>query len=105
VKLHGNARFTPVQRRLMCARVEDEGWTVAEAADTAGISDRLCGCRKLVQRVDLGFRAGVIGMVRAGQGSARSGLLPYRGGSRSTCWSCAAAEIVLRMSRFSYCAH
>jgi len=39
VKLHGNARLTPVQRRLMCARV-DEGWTVAEAADAAGISER-----------------------------------------------------------------
>jgi transposase InsO family protein len=40
VKLHGNARLTPVQRRLMCARVDDEGWTVAEAADAAGISER-----------------------------------------------------------------
>lgn len=39
MKLHGNARLTPVQRRLMCARV-DEGWTVAEAADAAGISER-----------------------------------------------------------------
>jgi transposase-like protein len=39
VKLHGNARLTPVQRRLMCARV-DEGWTVAEVADAAGISER-----------------------------------------------------------------
>jgi transposase InsO family protein len=40
VKLHGNARLTPVQRRLMCVRVDDEGWTVAEAADAAGISER-----------------------------------------------------------------
>jgi transposase InsO family protein len=39
VKLHGNAKLTPVQRRLMCERV-DEGWTVAEAADAAGISER-----------------------------------------------------------------
>lgn len=40
MKLHGNARLTPVQRRLMCARVDDEGWTVAEAADAAGMSER-----------------------------------------------------------------
>jgi transposase InsO family protein len=40
MKLHGNARLTPVQRRLMCVRVDDEGWTVAEAADAAGISER-----------------------------------------------------------------
>ena len=39
MKLHGNAKLTPVQRRLMCERV-DEGWTVAEAADAAGISER-----------------------------------------------------------------
>ena len=40
MKLHGNAKLTPVQRRLMCVRVDDEGWTVAEAADAAGISER-----------------------------------------------------------------
>ena len=40
MKLHGNARLTPVQRRLMCVRVDDEGWTVAEAADAAGFSER-----------------------------------------------------------------
>ncbi len=39
MKLHGNAKLTPVQRRLMCQRV-DEGWTVAEAADAAGMSER-----------------------------------------------------------------
>ncbi len=40
MKLHGNAKLTPVQRRLMCARVDEEGWTVAEAAEAAGISER-----------------------------------------------------------------
>jgi hypothetical protein len=40
VKLHGNAKLTPVQRRLWCARVVDERWTVAEAADAARISER-----------------------------------------------------------------
>jgi transposase InsO family protein len=39
VKLHGNARSCPASRRLMCERV-DEGWTVEDAADAAGISER-----------------------------------------------------------------
>jgi len=36
VKLHGNARLTPVQRRLLCQRVDEEHWTVADAAEVAG---------------------------------------------------------------------
>jgi transposase InsO family protein len=40
VKLHGNARLTPVQRQLLCQRIDDEGWTVTDAADAAGISER-----------------------------------------------------------------
>jgi transposase InsO family protein len=40
VKLHGNARLTPGQRRLLCQRVDEEHWTVADAADAAGISER-----------------------------------------------------------------
>jgi transposase InsO family protein len=40
VKLHGNARLTPVQRRLLCQRVDQEQWTVSDAADAAGISER-----------------------------------------------------------------
>ena len=39
MKLHGNARLTPVQRRLLCERI-DEGWTVSDAAEAAGISER-----------------------------------------------------------------
>jgi transposase InsO family protein len=42
VKLHGNARLAPVGRDLMCRRVRDEGWTVAEAAEAAGCSERTC---------------------------------------------------------------
>lgn len=38
--LHANARLTPRGRSLMCQRVRDEGWTVAEAADAAGCSER-----------------------------------------------------------------
>jgi transposase InsO family protein len=40
VKLHGNARLTPVQRRLLCERIDQDGWTVIDAADAAGISER-----------------------------------------------------------------
>jgi transposase InsO family protein len=40
VKLHGNARLTPGQRRLLCQRVDEERWTVSDAADAAGISER-----------------------------------------------------------------
>ena len=42
MELHGNARLTPFQRELMCQRVDDEGWTVEEAADAAGCSHRTC---------------------------------------------------------------
>ena len=42
MKLHGNARLTPAGRALMCARVREEGWTVAEAAEAAGCSTRCC---------------------------------------------------------------
>lgn len=40
MKLHGNARLLPVQRRLLCQRIDEEGWTVSDAADAAGISER-----------------------------------------------------------------
>jgi transposase InsO family protein len=40
MRLHGNARLTPFQRALLCDRVRDEGWTVAEAAEAAGCAER-----------------------------------------------------------------
>jgi len=40
MQLHGNARLTPFQRTLLCSRVREEGWTVADAADAAGCSER-----------------------------------------------------------------
>lgn len=40
MKLHGNAKLTPVQRCLLVARVLEEHWTYAEAADAAGVSER-----------------------------------------------------------------
>jgi transposase InsO family protein len=40
VKLHGNAKLTPVQRRLLVVRVLDENWTFADAAEAFGVSER-----------------------------------------------------------------
>lgn len=42
MNIHGNARLAPHGRALICRRVLDEGWTVEEAADAAGCSQRTC---------------------------------------------------------------
>ena len=42
MELHGNAKLTPYMRALMCRRVDEEGWTIGEAAEAAGCSDRTC---------------------------------------------------------------
>lgn len=42
MKLHANARLTPAGRDLMCRRVRDDGWTIEEAAEAAGCSERTC---------------------------------------------------------------
>jgi transposase InsO family protein len=42
MELHGNARLTPRGRMLMCERVRLEGWSVEEAAEAAGCSQRTC---------------------------------------------------------------
>lgn len=42
MELHGDARLTPRGRMLMCERVRLEGWTVQEAAEAAGCSERTC---------------------------------------------------------------
>lgn len=38
--LHQNARTCPASRRLLCRRVEEEGWTLRQAAEAAGLSER-----------------------------------------------------------------
>jgi transposase InsO family protein len=40
MRLHGNAKLTPFQRALLCDRVREERWTVSEAAEAAGCSER-----------------------------------------------------------------
>ena len=43
MKLHGNARLSPKGRLLLCRRVLDEGWSLAQAAEAAGVSERTAG--------------------------------------------------------------
>jgi transposase InsO family protein len=40
MKLHGNAKTCLHSRRLLVERVESQGWTLAQAADAAGVSVR-----------------------------------------------------------------
>jgi transposase InsO family protein len=40
MNLHGNARLCPASRELLCRRVREDAWTVAEAAFAAGVSER-----------------------------------------------------------------
>jgi transposase InsO family protein len=40
MRLHGNARTCPHSRSLIVRRVEVEGWTLAQAAEAAGVSVR-----------------------------------------------------------------
>jgi len=40
VRLHRSARTCPKSRKLLCERIREEGWTVKEAAEAAGVSVR-----------------------------------------------------------------
>ncbi|UUY02999.1 helix-turn-helix domain-containing protein [Svornostia abyssi] len=40
MKLHANARLSPIGRRLLVDRVERDGWTVQAASESLGISSR-----------------------------------------------------------------
>ncbi len=42
MKLHANAPFGPKGRLTMVRRVTEQGWSVAEAAEAAGVSERTC---------------------------------------------------------------
>jgi transposase InsO family protein/transposase len=42
MKLHANAPLGPKGRALMVRRVVDEGWSLTEAAEAAGVSERTC---------------------------------------------------------------
>jgi leucine-zipper of insertion element IS481 len=40
MKLHGNARLSVKGRELLVDRVENAGWSLTQAAEAAGVSDR-----------------------------------------------------------------
>ncbi len=40
MNIHANARTCPKSRRLIARRIEEEGWSLAAAAEAAGVSER-----------------------------------------------------------------
>ena len=42
MKLHANAALSLNQRRRMVARVVEQGWSLAKAAEAAEVSERTC---------------------------------------------------------------
>ena len=52
MKLHGNARTCPKSRELIARRVLVEGWSLAGAAEAAGVSEPTA--RKWVRRAAAG---------------------------------------------------
>ena len=40
--VHKNARSVPASRELLFKRVSEHGWSVLEASEAAGMSDRRC---------------------------------------------------------------
>jgi transposase len=58
MQLHGNAALTPNGRLRLARRVVEEGWSLAEAAAAAEVSERTA--RKWVGRYRAGSEAGVV---------------------------------------------
>ena len=42
MKVHANAPLGPKGRATMVLRVVEQGWSLAEAAEAAGVSERTC---------------------------------------------------------------
>ena len=43
MKLHANAKLGPKGRLVICRRVLEQGWSLTEAAEAAGVSERTAG--------------------------------------------------------------
>jgi transposase InsO family protein len=70
MKLHANAVLGPKGRLVMCGRVVERGWSIAQAAEAAGVSDRTCS--KWVGR----YRAeGLVGLLDR---PSTPGSVPHR---------------------------
>ena len=83
MRLHGSAKLTPFQRTLLCRRVSDDGWTVAEACDAAGCSTRT------------GYRC--VGGFRAGETMNDRSSAPHRVVNRTPEVTVAAIERLRRL--------
>ncbi len=57
MKLHANAKLGPKGRLVICRRVLEERWSLTEAAEAAGVSERTAG--KWVRRYRLEGDAGL----------------------------------------------
>ena len=76
MKLHGNARTCPHSRRLVVERVSEQGWTLAAAAEAAGVSVRTVSkwLRRYPRRGRGGSARSLLGAgVGAASHAARSG--------------------------------
>ena len=58
MRCHANARLSPIGRRLLVDRIESDGWTVRQAAESAGISERTA--RKWLARFRAEGAAGLL---------------------------------------------
>jgi len=71
MKLHANAPLGPKGRERMVLRVLEQGWSVAEAAEAAGVSGRTCS--RWIAR----YRAeGSLGLVDRPSTPKRSAISP-----------------------------
>jgi transposase len=57
MRCHANARLSPIGRRLLVDRIDRDGWTVRQAAESAGISERTA--RKWLARFRVEGAAGL----------------------------------------------
>src|SRR5215207_7063466 len=55
--LHRNAKTCPRSRRLLCRRVVEQGWSLKDAAEAAGLSERRAGVwlRRFRERGEAGL--------------------------------------------------
>ena len=58
MRCHANARLSPIGRRLLIDRIERDGWTVQQAAESAGVSERTA--RKWLARWRLEGEVGLL---------------------------------------------
>ncbi len=58
MKLHANARLSVKGRELLVERVEKQGWSLMQAAEAAGVSDRTA--RKWIARYRAGGRSALL---------------------------------------------